>query len=54
MQPGTQLAHNCNHEVASWVRALGCRVSGAAMTADVNVRNGPRNPAAAAQATRTD
>ncbi|MBX3401852.1 MAG: hypothetical protein KF699_00410 [Phycisphaeraceae bacterium] len=48
------LAHNCNHEVASWVRALGCRVSGAAMTADVTVRNGPRGPAAAAQSTRAD
>lgn len=41
------LGHNCNHEVASWVRALGCRVSGAGMTADVTVRNGA--PAVAAR-----
>ncbi len=32
------LFHNCNHEVASWLRGLGCRVSGAAMTAEVTVR----------------
>lgn len=47
------LAHNCNHEVASWVRALGCRVDGAGMTADVTVRNG-RPGIAASRTTRAD
>lgn len=32
------LSHNCNHEVAQWLRDLGCEVSGAGMTADVTVR----------------
>lgn len=35
------LFHNCNHEVASWLRELGCQVDGAAMTADVYVRPAP-------------
>lgn len=35
------LFHNCNHEVAQWLRDLGCEVSGAGMTADVDVRPTP-------------
>lgn len=29
--------HNCNHEVAEWLRSLGCEVRGAAMTADFHI-----------------
>jgi len=32
------LGHNCNHEVAGWLRELGCKVDGAAMTAEIRVR----------------
>lgn len=37
------LFHNCNHEVAEWVRSLGCEVGGGVMMADVTVRNGQRD-----------
>lgn len=32
------LMHNCNSEVSGWLRDLGCRVDGPAVTADVSVR----------------
>jgi hypothetical protein len=32
------LMHNCNTEVAGWLKSLGCRVDGPAITADVTVR----------------
>lgn len=35
------LFHNCNHEVAQWLRDLGCEISGAGMTAEVDVRPTP-------------
>lgn len=32
------IMHNCNMEVCGWLRELGCRVDGPAVTADVSVR----------------
>lgn len=43
------LMHNCNTEVAIWLRELGCRVDGAAMVAEVSVKSTPAAPKVAAR-----
>lgn len=47
------LFHNCNHEVAQWLRDLGCDVSGAGMTADVSVKALPPDSGGPSQSTAT-
>lgn len=33
------LAHTCNNETASWLRELGCKVTGPATTSDITIRS---------------
>ena len=39
------LLHNCNHETASWLRALGCTIRGPAMFSNFKFAPPPASPA---------
>lgn len=41
------LGHNCNHELADWLRRLGCRVRSFSVTADFRVTEPPQAVTAA-------